>query len=104
MAEQASEAGASVLYNRARIQRGHHLVRAPLDDGDRAALDALDGVLESEATPRIETLIPAGTALLFSNRKLLHNRTAQRLRRRGIAVEAVTAVSVMPPTSSPSST
>lgn len=59
------QADPSVLYNRARIQRGHHLARDPLTEGDRAALDALDGVLESDTTPRIETLIPAGTALLF---------------------------------------
>ncbi len=69
-------ASASVLYNRARIQRGHHIARAPLTKGDRAALDALDEVLVSGATPRIEMSIPAGTALFFGNHKLLHNRTA----------------------------
>lgn len=69
-------ADAGVLYNRARIMRGHHIAGVPLTKEDRAALDALDAVLESDSTPRIEMLIPAGTALLMRNRKLLHNRTA----------------------------
>lgn len=72
----SGEGGVSVLYNRARIQRGHHIARAPLTADDRAALDAVDDVLESDSTPRIEMLIPAGTTLLLRNRKLLHNRTA----------------------------
>jgi Taurine catabolism dioxygenase TauD, TfdA family len=72
----AGEPGISVLYNRARIQRGHHIAHVPLTESDRAALDAMDEVLESDTTPRIEMLVPAGTALLFSNRKLLHNRTS----------------------------
>jgi len=69
-------ADAGVLYNRARIQRGHHIAGVPLAKDDRAALDAVDDVLESDSTPRIEMLIPAGTTLLLRNRKLLHNRTA----------------------------
>jgi hypothetical protein len=68
----------TVLYNRARIHRGHQLARTPLTDDDRAALDALDEVLESARTPRTELLVPAGSTLFFNNRRLLHNRTAYR--------------------------
>ncbi|MFD1047937.1 TauD/TfdA family dioxygenase, partial [Kibdelosporangium lantanae] len=68
--------GPTVLYNRARIHRGHQIAGQPLTAEDRAALDALDEVLESPETPRTDLLVPAGTTLFFNNHRLLHNRTA----------------------------
>jgi hypothetical protein len=66
----------TVLYNRARIHRGHQIAGQPLTGVDRRALDALDDVLESPETPRTQLLIPAGSTLFFNNRRVLHNRTA----------------------------
>jgi Taurine catabolism dioxygenase TauD, TfdA family len=68
----------TVLYNRARIHRGHQLAGMPLTADDRDALDALDDVLESAETPRTDLLVHAGSALFFRNGRLLHNRTAYR--------------------------
>jgi hypothetical protein len=66
----------TVLYNRSRIHRGHQLASRPLTADDRAALDALDDVLESPDTPRTDLLIPAGSTFFFNNHRVLHNRTA----------------------------
>ncbi|GAA1616872.1 TauD/TfdA family dioxygenase [Kribbella sancticallisti] len=63
----------SVVYNRARIHRGHRLVGQPLTAAQQAALDALDELLAtSDAVHRFT--LQSGDVLFVDNRAVLHAR------------------------------
>jgi alpha-ketoglutarate-dependent taurine dioxygenase len=66
-----------MLYNRARIHRGHRVAQRPLEERDLRALDAVDALLTQEEDEHAVTFkLKAGSALFANNRVTLHNRTA----------------------------
>lgn len=65
----------AMLYNRARIHRGHRVAGQPLQRADLAALDALDAILDDPRHALTFTLQP-GDLLAVDNQAVLHNRTA----------------------------
>lgn len=65
----------AVLYNRARIHRGHRQMGLPVDAKDREALDCFDRLLASDEHTLSRVLEP-GDALFVNNSVVLHNRTA----------------------------
>lgn len=67
--------GVTMLYNRARIHRGHRAAGEPLARADLAALDALDAILADPAHTLTFTLRP-GDLMAVDNRVVLHNRKA----------------------------
>jgi alpha-ketoglutarate-dependent taurine dioxygenase len=62
-------------YLRAWIEAGHEKAGTPLTPAQRAALDALDGVLNLPGL-RAEFTLQPGEMFFINNRWLLHNRTA----------------------------
>jgi alpha-ketoglutarate-dependent taurine dioxygenase len=71
----SGEEGLRVLYNRARIHRGHRAAGRPLTGEEIRAFDALDAHL---ATPGValRRKLSRGQILFVNNGWLLHSRTA----------------------------
>lgn len=67
--------GVRVLYNRARIHRGHRHEGIPLTEAQSRALEVLDGVLSSPEHA-VRTRMRPGDALFIDNSRMLHSRTA----------------------------
>jgi hypothetical protein len=81
-----TQQGARVLYNRARIHRGHRVAGVPLSTEQVAALDALDDSLNRPELV-LRTRLRPGQAIFIDNGRILHSRSAftdwsQRARQR----------------------
>jgi len=68
-------AGLKVLYNRARIHRGHRIANVPLSEAQMRALDAVDELLTRPQFVFAMTLRP-GDLIFVNNAWILHSRTA----------------------------
>jgi alpha-ketoglutarate-dependent taurine dioxygenase len=69
------DSGPVYRYLRYWIEAGHTRAGQPLSPAQKAALDALDGVLADPAL-RVEFMLRPGEMFFINNRWLLHNRTA----------------------------
>lgn len=67
--------GLKVLYNRARIHRGHRIAGVPLTKPQVRALDAVDELLSRPQFVFTKTLRP-GELIFVNNAWILHSRTA----------------------------